>query len=49
MRVIYMWEFKLRRLDAQIDECQVKLNGSLSQTERRKLNIKLDTLLDERY
>ena len=49
MSVIYLWVRRLRKLDAQIDECQAKLNGSLSHTERRKLNIKLDALLDERY
>ena len=49
MSVTYMWEYRLRKLDTQIDECQAKLTGSLSKTERRKLNIKLDALLDERY
>jgi len=49
MSVTYLWEYRLRKLDAQIDECQAELRGTLSQSDRRKLNIKLDELLDERY
>jgi hypothetical protein len=47
--VTYLWRHRWERLDKQIVACQAQLHGSLSQAERRKLNTKLDDLLDQRY